>query len=326
MKKPHLILVLVPAAAICAGLVFQFAHPAKQWETATAPKTALQLAPSGPAAFANLPGNANYTQYAEHIHALGPNVPQQEQKAITDWINNPKPSHILDKQWYYLVNEVMNSLCGQNKPLPDLSDILINLARKKTNNIVLRDYAIQHFVDWLQPRRLQAPHEANPEKRAALLATMIEAAGQPRESYSGTALQCLNLLLIERQISARQNPSVASQLPLDFSPEQLHPLAVNLATGKDTNDLARLTALQVSAQRGYSEILPTARAIAGDPAQPASLRLSAIAAIGQLGNAQEDDWLFIQLEAENNRQFRAAVKASQKALQQREAATITAKR
>jgi len=252
-----------------------------------------------PATFRSLPPLASGDQYAEYIRALGRDVPEQEQAALAAWMSGPKPSHLLDSTWHCLFNEVMDALCQQHHPLPSRSDVFIGIVRGKTNDPTLRDYALQHLVDVLQPDDPGQPCELNPGKRQAIVTTMIEVARETRKELSGTAVQGLNLILVGRQ---RAEPS--AQLP--FTLEQLRPLAVNLALGEDVPNCARTTALQVCAQHGFDEILPVARRIAGDIKQPAILRLSAIAVIGQIGKA-EDRPLLETLLAEHHPRLVKAV-------------------
>ena len=51
--------------------------------------------------------------------------------------------------------------------------------------------------------------------------------------------------------------------------------------------MLNVTAFQVCAESGFNEILPTARTIACDTNQQSILRLSAIAAIGQIGTPED---------------------------------------
>jgi len=270
-----------------------------------------QSEPLIPGIFSNLPLKASSGQYAERIHALGRNIQQTEQSALAAWITTTKPPHLTNADWHYLMNEVMDVLCHQTCPLPTWSDVLIAITRGKDNDPALRDYALQHLVDWVQPVGLGEPCEVDPVKRQAIITTLLDAAKETHEQYSGTALQGLHLILLGRQRSEQQKEP-AALLPLLLTVEQLHPLAVNLATDGAAINTARMTAIQVCAQRGFNEILPTARCIAGDQKQPFILRLSAIAAIGQMGNAGDESLLKKLQEERNPRFFRALQTAFKK--------------
>jgi HEAT repeat protein len=79
-----------------------------------------------------------------------------------------------------------------------------------------------------------------------------------------------------------------------------------------------MTALQVCAQRGFPEVLPLARTIASDNRRPVSLRLSAIATIGQVGNRKDDRQLLEKLSNEGNARLRKALQPALKQIQRRE--------
>lgn len=272
-----------------------------------------------PATFANLPLTSSSDEYAERIHALGRTVPEKEQKALIAWITGTKPAHISDSNWRYLANEVMDSLCRQNRALTTWSDTLIRITRGKTNDPGLRDYAIQHLVERIQPIQLGEPFETNPKKRQTIITTLLEAAGDIREEYAGTALQSLHLILQDRQRSQQQNePSAKHPLPLTV--EQLHPIAVRLATADNATNRARTTALQVCAERGFDEILPSVREIAGASIFPDSLRISAVAALGRLGTPVDQTLLENLLRTASSR-LRYAVQPALQSLKKRTAKT-----
>lgn len=311
MKRTVILIALVGLLIMSIERVFYWDNGLSTGRQDSAQNTAIL----NPAAFANLSPSASSAQYAERIHALGRNVPQQEQIALIAWINGPKPANFSDSIWHFLVNEVMDNLCRQNHPLPSWSDVLIGIARGKANDPTLRDYAVQHMVDWIQPVNLGEPCETDPQKRQAMILTMLDAARQTWEGISGTAVLGLHIILQGRQRSQQQNdPSV--QLPLPLTGEQLRPLAINLAAAKDGAPTARTTAFQVCAERGFKEALSAARTTAIDQNQPTSLRISAIAAIGQLGN-DEDELLLQKLQAEKRSHLLAAIKPALKRIKHR---------
>jgi len=250
-----------------------------------------------PSTFSALPVDANPAHYVECIHGLGRKVPQQEQVALVTWITGPKPSGFDDLMWLYLNNEVMDRLGHQDHPLPNWTDILVSITSGTQNHPGQRDYAIQHLVDWIQPTSRGESFEANPVKRQEIVETLLRIASQPSENFSGTALLGLHHILNEHQRRLDEQEGTA-QILFPLKEEQLHPVAISLASGAETALQARVTALQVCAERGYAEILPISRTIASDRKQPAILRLSAIAAIGQIGTL-EDATLLKSIQADS---------------------------
>lgn len=284
----------------------------------TAPIQPAEEQPAPPALFAHLPEDPSMDQLLERIHGLGRNIPLEEQKALCAWITAPKPAYVKDERaWHWLVNDAMNKLCEQDPPMPGLTDVMLGIYWKNSDP-VQRDYVIQHLVHWLQPVNAGDLHETNPQKREAIVAAMLDAAGQPREFFSGTALQGLHHILLAQSAAQLASLTAVTQsapdsaqsspafLPVSFTEEQLRPVVLRTAASPQASMQSRITALQICAQRAFLEALPTARQIAMDEQTPASLRVSAIAALGLLGTA-DDKLLLESLQTRRNAQLLRAV-------------------
>ena len=270
-----------------------------------------------PETFAGLPPDSGVNQYASRIEALGRNIPGSQQAALAAWMTGGKPPQFSAEQWLYLQNVVMDSLCQQTSPFPGLSPLLVGIATDKTADAGLRDYTLQHMAVRLQPMGSREPCETAPQKRQAMIKAMVSAAKDPTGDLAGTALEGLNLDLEAAKYNAAHGLPAAQASP-GITAEALRPLAVKLATAPDSVMKGRMTALQVCAQQGYDEALPTARAIAADPKSQVPLRLSAIAAIGQLGNA-DDEALLDTLQNQHNPLLLKATAPALKKIKQRAA-------
>ena len=199
----------------------------------------------------------------------------------------------------------MNVLCEQHQLCPKWTQTLTEISRNKAYDPVTRDYALQHMVSLMIPANVGEPSETDPEKRQAIISALLAAAGQTHESYSGTALQGLHLILQNQQRNPQQQVSSAAG-SLAFADDQLRPIAIALAVAEDASMQARITALQVCAERGLSEILPQTREIATAATAPDSLRMSAIAALGRLGTAEDQPLLEQLLQTVSPRLQKAA--------------------
>lgn len=255
-------------------------------------------------AFATLPTKPSLAQYLERIHGLTVSVSPEQQRALITWISGPKPAHVPDSDWPYIANEIMDKLCLQDHPVPELSPALISLATNPRGDIVLRDFSLQHIVPLVYPDNATSPFETDRDRRQALIATLLDAAAQTKESFSGTALQGFNIILANRERAEKENERSA-QFPISFEVGQLRTLAIQLAAGMETCDSARITALQLCASRGFQEALPIARKLATDNGQPVCVRISAIAAIGMLGSPEDKALLERLLDQQNVRLSKA---------------------
>jgi len=268
---------------------------------------------------AGLQPGANYEQYAMIIRGLGRNIPVSEQAALSAWITGPQPSQFTDSQWLYLDNVVMDALSQQATPLPAYSSLLVAITTGTSYNSGLRDYALQHIADRLQPMSPSQSFETDPKQRAAMVKVMLQAAKNPGSDLAGTALQGLHVLLQARDYSVAHN-SPSAKPTLSVSAATLRPVAVKLATASGVPMKTRMTALQVCSERGFGEVLSTSRSIAADSKQPATLRLSAIAAMGNLGDAN-DAQILNTLKNEPDSRFAMALRHAMKQLQQPKPAT-----
>ena len=128
----------------------------------------------------------------------------------------------------------------------------------------VRDYALQHLGVTLERPLRRAEREDIRE-------CLREAAGQDSAPWSGTALIAL------------------SRMP-DADAEDrafLRSRAVTVAVASHSHPAARVTAVQIAAEQGCRDILPTARALAYDRDAAVPLRLASLAALRRLGDASD---------------------------------------
>lgn len=266
------------------------------------------MPPAAPLAFASLPPNPSVLQYAERIHGLGNKLPEEQQRALLRWMTSQKPLGVDREGWNFLVNEGMDKLCAQVQVVPEFTEVLTRFVTDKSQDVVLRDFSIQHLGVWLQPENASSRFETDRQKRQVIAATLLDAAAQPNELFSGTALQSMNFALTNRERSEKEQEDSA-RFPFDLTLEQIHDAAIRLATAKETRDSSRITALQVCAQRGFKDSLPIARRIAGSSQSSICARLSAIAAIGALGTGEDQKLLENLLSKRNSRLGKAIAPA-----------------
>ena len=117
--------------------------------------------------------------------------------------------------------------------------------------------------------------------------------------YSGTALIAL------------------THVPAPGSPDRTFLLARTLALASDpaAHPAARATALQIGAEQGFSGVLPHVRAILADSSHPATLHVSALAALGALGDSADLARLDAFAAAHPHPRFRPALSAARARLQ-----------
>lgn len=199
------------------------------------------------------------------VHGLGRNLTPEEIATLSAFLKAlPGPQEENLPALRLLKNDIVNVLRDQTAPPKGFTDTLIEVYRNSVQDNVIRDYAIQHLVAWAGQGLADAP-DAQLKVRAVL-----REATHGSSSIAGTALLGLHRLSASGAASADQ--VISSQ-------------ALALARTPDTSPATRITALQVCAERGVSEALPTIESLVRAQDNIA-LRLSAIAALGRLGGAE----------------------------------------
>ena len=159
-----------------------------------------------------------------------------------------------------LKNDVMNLLRNQKPQVEGLAELLISMFDGKAHPPVVLDYCIQHLG------AMQG--ELDDSARKVVRGVFVKAARQAKQPYAGTALYSL----------ADDKSATAAQ------EGELRRLTVALCK-PDACTSARIAAIQLAGQRGYSEVLPILRDTLSGAHRDAVLDIVAIGSVGLLGNA-----------------------------------------
>ena len=190
-----------------------------------------------------------------------------------------------------LKNNVLNALRNQIPPPAGLTATLIDIFHDHAQDFVTRDYAVQHLTSWYSRSTGDSP-----DAKERIQTTLKEAVRE-NTSISGTALLGMHRL---------------SSADGSFNRREIDRSALGMAISSDTPLAARITAIQICAERGLGQALPEIERYAGTRGQTA-LQISAIAALGKLGGA-EDALLLEKLESEGDIALRPAIAAALKRL------------
>jgi hypothetical protein len=180
-----------------------------------------------------------------------PEVEALCQYLLTPARDEPKP-HL--EVW--LRNEIMDRLVEVETLPPGVADVLIAVYRDPAQDIVSRDYAVQHMAP--------AHERATAGDQRKLQATLWQATGETDSSIAGTALLAL-------LYASANSPSIDQ--------EQIARTALRLATDGRCGELARITAVQVCGRLRAEQALPVVQQLA-ETAESIPLRIAATAALG----------------------------------------------
>jgi hypothetical protein len=160
-----------------------------------------------------------------------------------------------------LKNEVVNVLRRQPGFEEELTELLIQMHTSVGTDEVWKDYCIQHLGGLFG--------KVGPDLRGQAAELFYKATEIKSGSLCGTALLALNANAAFPEIDKKKTGDIALQV----------------ATSGDWGAPARVTAIQICSQLNDKAVLPVARRILSDGNQDAMLRMSALAAVGVLGDS-----------------------------------------
>ena len=305
--KPVLRLLL--GAGLVAGLALGVAQllprrpaPARVGIAGTTPAPIRVEPAPEPAALRSLldPATATDTERLAACHALPATLDAAHRATLLRHLDGPCPANCKPAHWHALWNDALNSLRRQGAGADELAIFLERNATRTDCDPVIRDYALQHM------RALLADSDANylrvedPALRERLFAVLSSAATRVDTTAAGTALLALNHC-DENRHGGEPAPAAIDALVLS-------------ACGEGASDLVRITAFQLAARRSLHAALPELRRMAAADARgPLSLRASACAALGVLGDAT--DLPLLEQAASNNPRLALAARPALNRLQ-----------
>jgi len=214
---------------------------------------------------------AEYTLRLAAIHEAFVNFTDADRQALYTFLLQQSP---LDgnQSGHVLKNMLMDGLCALNPPPAGLGDVLTGVYQDKNQNVVLRDYAVQHMVSFYKQME-KLPDDGQPARQndlSKIQGTLWEALNETDSSIAGTALLGLE------QLSEEQS---------GFDRNRITKTALQLADDNGSGELTRITAFQVCARLHVSDALPLLEQAASQ-GQSVPLRISAIGALGTMGDSQ----------------------------------------
>ena len=179
-----------------------------------------------------------------------------------------------------LKNDVMNLLRNQEPPPKGLAETLIAMFRSGKHPPAVLDYCIQH----LGAMQCEITDDA---LRRRIRETFVLAARQTKQPYAGTALYSL----------AEDKRATHSQKG------ELKRLTIALCK-RDSNPVARISAIQLAGERGYRDVLPVLRETLLSARRDAVLDVVCIGSLGFLGG--ESDLALLSRFSSDSRRAAAA--------------------
>jgi hypothetical protein len=185
-----------------------------------------------------------------------------------------------------LKNDLMNVLCQMEPPPQGLRELLSQIYQDGSQNIVLRDYALQHMAAFYRQMASASGVDDQADELKQAQSTLWGALANTDSSMAGTALLGLS------QLSQQGWPG--------FEQDKISAAALKLAGESTAGELTRITAFQVCASLGNKDALPAVQA-AAQQGETIPVQISAIAALGTLGGSEQIPFLNGVLEGNIDR-------------------------
>lgn len=296
MKKPYQIVGAACLAAVAAAALAWYFLKTEKAQDASAfsgrpgEKSAVRRTDSVPAIPAERddvrrivnPGTASTAERLRQVHALPDDLSAADREAVARYLKYGENSDIE----LVIKNDLMNKLRNQKTLPPELTGVLLELYSDRKQNITVRIYALQH---------LRPQYELT--RDAAIRQAFYDALNETDNEIAGGALLALRYLCAE--------------YPKEFDTAVISRRAAEIALDGNVNNLTRLSAVQVAAMLDNAEIEPAIRLLAENASTPLTLRLSAIAGLGQLKRPESRPTLE-QLAQNNGPEGKAARMALKK--------------
>lgn len=234
---------------------------------------------------------------------------EPEIRYLYQLLAQPPPKGELPENWYIIANDLMDQLCLRDPDPQRFSSKMLGLLHDPHQPLVLRDYAVQHLATWINPRSPRAARttgDPGPKIVATVLQSLVEAVTDStleQSTIPGTTLMML--------VNISRTPG--SLVDCGAAITTLKPwLAKAIQDDSTLSTPTRVSAVQAAGVLAPREFRPALRRIAYQENGQSSLRLPAIAALGQSGDA--DDLAKLQQIAGTHPELAYAARDAQRTL------------
>ena len=158
-------------------------------------------------------------------------------------------------------NQVMDELLNQPQIPSDYADVMIGLYRDKSQDVLTRDFAVQHIGLYAQALARRGEYDADNAESRKLRSALFDAAGETRTIIAAAAFRALaDMSEFDSRVDARRLDALISRCAADSS----------------SAPAARAMAVQLCGERRVSSARSALDAICADDSAPEVLRRSAL--------------------------------------------------
>jgi len=251
----------------------------------------------------------HWEQRIQAVRSLPGKLGEASVERLFEFLKQPPASG--QENWYLVCNEIMEVLRKRNLASGVYTHKHLELIQSSGSDPMIRDYAAQHLAQWISGIDPQA-RETNPEVAKDAFASLYEEAAKPANAQltlTGTTLNALTDAVMNGDEAMRERKGEVAKLALEILQDR----------EGAASSVNRSTALQAAARLDASGLNELCRQLAADANQPPDVRLSSIAALGQVGGSE--DIAFLRAYAQDPT-FKFAAAAALSRLEQAPAASV----
>ena len=157
-------------------------------------------------------------------------------------------------------NQVMDELLNQPQIPSDYGDVMIELYRDKSQDVLTRDFAVQHIGLYAQALARRGEYDADAAESRKLRTALFDAAGETRTIIAAAAFRALaDMSVFDPRVDANRLDSLLAVCAADAS----------------SDPASRSVAVQLCGERRVRSSRPALESIRSDPTAPEILRRSA---------------------------------------------------
>ena len=164
-------------------------------------------------------------------------------------------------------NQVMDDLLNQQQIPSDYGDVMVELYRDKSQDVLTRDFAVQHIGLYAQALERRGEYDADASGSRKLRAALFDAAGETRSIVAAAAFRALaDMSEFDSCVDSRRLDTLLSRCAADSS----------------SAPAARAMAVQLCGERRVTAASPALQSILDDGSAPEVLRRSARCALDSI--------------------------------------------
>lgn len=209
-----------------------------------------------------LPRGEDYETMLGQVSALSENLSEKQIGDLYGFLKTPLQNFkgMEAPVVASLKNQVMEKLLEQQTLPPDYGTEMIGLYRNRSNDMLLRNFAVQHLDRYAGALEIRGGYDATSSDAAKIRSAMDAASRETESSIGGTAL--LGMERLSKLDSKIDRAAIASR-------------AATCAANASTHLQTRIAAVQLCGTMQIKSSANTLRSLANDPAANTVLRLSA---------------------------------------------------